>query len=191
MKKSQLAVTLTASALLAAQHSGFAADIAATSKADLKTQLAVQQQGADAQGESEAELYTMCYLMPFEVTEQQWEYVCPVCGERTTYVHEGYTGNSKERKVAHDIAECRRLFASIPARAGMKLDESAYCRKCSPRVKHPEPALLVPTANGRIRRVRHVTSDELRQLGDYFAATPAEQEKMRQDSRRLRKLLGR
>jgi hypothetical protein len=191
MKKSQLAVTLTASALLAAQPSGFAADIAATSKADLKTQLAAQQQGTGAQGETETELYTMCYLAPFEVTEQQWEYVCPVCGERTAHVYAGYTGNAKERRAVPDIDECRRLFTRIPATAGLKLDESEYCRKCSPRVKQPEPALLVPTAHGQLRRVRHVTSNELRQLGAYFTATPTEQEKMRKDSRRLRKLLGR
>ena len=191
MKKSQLAVTLTASALLAAQPSGFAADIAATSKADLKTQLAAQQQGTDAQGENEAELFTTCYMPYFEVTEQPVDYVCPTCGERTSRANGGYTERRKGWTASPDIDECRRIFTRIPATAGLKLDESEYCRKCSPRVKHPEPALLVPTAHGQLRRVRHVTSDELRQLGDYFTATPTEQEKMRKGSRRLRKLLGR
>ena len=190
MNKSKLSVTLTASAILASQAAFSAAEIAATGKDDLKAQLATQDQNAVGIGEDDAELFTMCYMAPFEVSVQQTEYVCPICGERTTRVSPGYIEKRNGEVVSPDIDECRRLFARIPASAGMKLDESEYCRKCSPRVKRPEPALLVPNGRGHTRRVRHVTTDELSKLGDYFAATPDEQARMRKESRRLRRLLG-
>lgn len=189
MNKSKLAVTLTASAILASQAAYSAAEIAATGKDDLKAQLATQDQNAVGIGEDEVELLAGCYS-PFEVTPQQTEYVCPICGERTTRVSPGYIERRRGQVVSPDIDECRRLFARIPVSAGMKLDESEYCRKCSPRVKHPEPALLVQDGRGHTRRVRHVTTDELSKLGDYFAATPDEQARMRKESRRLRRLLG-
>jgi hypothetical protein len=195
MKKAKLAVTLTSSAILAVQvfpqgqPAAPAADIAAMGKGELKIQLAATNQETTAQAGDEAELFAACYS-PFEVTPLQTEYVCPHCGERTTYVAPGYVERRKGKVAPPDIDECRRLFARIPATAGMKLDESQYCRKCSPRVKNPAPVVLVPTPRGGIRRVRHVTAEELRQLGDYFTATPAEQAQALKDSRRLRKLLG-
>jgi len=184
----KLAASLTATAVLAAQPFASAADTAAASKADLKPQLAAQAQGEAAQGE--AELFTTCYIAPFEVTVRPADYVCPVCGERTARVYAGYTGNAEGRGAPPDIGECRRLFADIPTKAGMKLDESAYCRKCSPRVRTPSPALLVTTARGQTRRVRHVTADDLRQLADYFAAPEATRQTLRKESARLRKPLG-
>lgn len=188
MNTAILAASLTATAVLAAQPFASAADTAAASKADLKPQLAAQAQGEAAQGE--AELFTTCYIAPFEVTVRPADYVCPVCGERTARVYAGYTGNAEGRGAPPDIDECRRLFADIPTKAGMKLDESEYCRKCSPRVRTPSPALLVTTARGQTRRVRHVTADDLRQLADYFAAPEATRQTLRKESARLRKLLG-
>ncbi len=195
MKKTKLALTLTSSAILAAQalpqvqQAMPAAELAAMNKAELKTQLAAKDQSSNAQAEAEAELFAGCYS-PFEVTPQQTEYVCPICGERTTRVKQGYVPAGSREVVVPDIEECRRLFARLPVTAGYKLDESEYCAKCSPRVKNPSPTLLVTTTKGHVRRVRHVTTEDLRLLSDYFAASDSNQAAMSKDSRRLQHLLG-
>jgi hypothetical protein len=199
MKRTKLTVTLTTSALLAAQAAvraqpaeprptptatvpASAAEIAVTGKDALKAQLGQATRTEAAVLADDEIVMLTCYftVSPLE----RLDFVCPVCGERTTL------GGEENTKLIAEIDLCRRLFAQIPASAGMKLDETEYCRKCSPLVKSPAPILMVPTASGKVRRVRRVTSDELRQLGDYFEASPAVQDKMRVESRRLRKLLG-
>ncbi len=70
----------------------------------------------------------MCYSVAMPPATA--EYVCPHCGEKTVYT-ESYVYT-----VQYDIASCRTLVKNMPG-LKVELDESAFCRKCSPNVENP------------------------------------------------------
>ena len=199
MKRTKFTVTLAASTLLAAQAAvrampaeqisapaspppTSAAGIAATGKDELKAQLAKTEGNANT-GTEEDVVTLSCY---FTVTaSQRQDYVCSVCGERTTLASDG-SGTTLA-----NIEECRRLFGQLPATAGLKLVETQYCRQCTPKCQHPSLELMVPRLHRPPRTIHHVTSADLQSLIDYYKASAPEQTKICKNSRRLRQLLGR
>ena len=71
----------------------------------------------------------MCYDVAY--TENRTDYVCPKCGQKTIYTVEfGYL-------ITNTIPDCRNYMNSF---RGLKanIDESQFCRKCSPHIKKPE-----------------------------------------------------
>lgn len=70
----------------------------------------------------------MCYSVA--MPPDSAEYVCPKCGEKTFYT-ESYV-----YMVKYDIPSCRSAVKTMPG-LKVELDESEFCRKCSPAVKSP------------------------------------------------------
>lgn len=80
----------------------------------------------------------MCYAAMLE--RDSAEYVCPKCGERTLYTE------SQGWFVHRDLPVCRTLTDSIPA-INLKLDESQYCKKCSPNIEIPQLCIAYKLAD--------------------------------------------
>jgi predicted RNA-binding Zn-ribbon protein involved in translation (DUF1610 family) len=100
----------------------------------------------------------MCYKPA--APAQRTEYVCPTCGERTVY--SGALASTVER----DLASCRRLIASLPL-LDASLDESQFCRKCSPEVTAPQLTLVVRYVDGAEKRATPVTPEDLVLLREF------------------------
>ncbi|MHC9541391.1 MAG: hypothetical protein AB9903_17950 [Vulcanimicrobiota bacterium] len=76
----------------------------------------------------------MCYA-PKIYEPKNAEYVCSKCGRKTVYP--GYMDFN-----VNDIKNCRRYVNSI-TQISIKLDESEFCKKCSPGVTSPKLVLVV------------------------------------------------
>ena len=108
----------------------------------------------------------MCYvpalLMPPDA------YVCPTCGERTFYsrpVGSGGVGagdtESAYRILELGIENYRQEVAKL-ASLSVALDESQFCRKCSPDVQDPKLVLVTkPPGAASAHRTVGVTSRDL------------------------------
>jgi len=125
------------------------------------------------------------------------QYVCPKCGEKTLYklseVADTLCINSF---IERELESCRRIVKAIK-NLNIILDESQYCRKCSPNVKSPKLALIVKYSDEEaLHRCEEITIDDLRLLNeflsgeykhvsDYDAETP-----LKNHVKRLSELLG-
>lgn len=102
----------------------------------------------------------MCYSMAAPPDRE--EYICPACGERTLYATVGSCSKVCEVPAARDTA--RRL-----SRYGVSIDETSFCKHCSPETKGPQIALLVRYADGEQHRVEDVARADLQLVEDFFA----------------------
>jgi hypothetical protein len=140
----------------------------------------------------------MCY----EVTAPRPEvdYVCPKCGERTVY--DGDASNTRRTKsevtvAAMEIASCRREFAGLRKVTGdttMSLDESQFCRKCSPNVSEPKLVLHF-THEGKPRDIEDIKREDLKILCEFFTGRPLKKDSstskhLEHRRHRLEQLLG-
>jgi hypothetical protein len=91
----------------------------------------------------------MCYSVSRPPT--QASYVCPKCGERTLY-DESNKSPPRDRAdkgtagvVEWGIPSCRRKIQELQkvASEAMSLDESQFCRKCSPDATSPKLVLHI------------------------------------------------
>ena len=131
-----------------------------------------------------------CYEMA--APPERAEYVCPKCGEKTLYT------KSEAEIVEWKIPDTRRNFKELqgmPSK-GFSLDESQFCRKCSPNVKTPKIVLKVEYAGGNTHTVEGVTSEDFKLLKEFLSGkvihdARQEGEKPLKDySKRLQELLG-
>jgi hypothetical protein len=91
----------------------------------------------------------MCYSSA--IPPKTATYVCPKCGERTLYDESSKTPplDRAEHGVAKfvewSVPACRRKLDEIRKLAGntITLDESQFCRKCSPKASSPKLVLHV------------------------------------------------
>ena len=138
----------------------------------------------------------MCYapLPP----ETHYEYVCPVCGEKTLYA----AGTNEYYVPAANIEAFRRARtaaqeAAAKAGAAVALDEKQYCRKCLPEfTKTPQPAVEVTLPDGHVQRTEAVQLQDLWMLRDFFSGKTVlvggndSESPLKNDLPRLRELLG-
>jgi hypothetical protein len=90
----------------------------------------------------------MCYMTG--VPPSTVDYVCSTCGERTLYkpreekVWWFFTipDSSSVITVQYEIPECRIVLAEYP-QFPLALDESEFCKRCSPNISKPKLALLI------------------------------------------------
>jgi hypothetical protein len=87
----------------------------------------------------------MCYKVAFE-NVTVYEYVCPVCGEKTVYKK----GKDPEKSrfvenLEKNINNCRREIENVKG-INIKLDEGPLCKHCSPKTENPGLCLLVNIA---------------------------------------------
>ncbi|MGV8125324.1 MAG: hypothetical protein AB2L14_36725 [Candidatus Xenobiia bacterium LiM19] len=102
----------------------------------------------------------MCYA-PKIYNPKKAEYICQKCGRKTVYP--GYMDFN-----VSDIQNCRRYVNSI-TQISIKLDESEFCKKCSPAVKTP---LLVLEVNypgeSKPHRCRGVSSSDIQFIQEFL-----------------------
>lgn len=81
----------------------------------------------------------MCYSIMLPPPMDSVEYVCPVCGEKTVYKKTNFSDNWYyiSNLLKDEIVEYRREVAKIEG-VFIKLDESEFCKHCSPNIKNPE-----------------------------------------------------
>ena len=145
--KKKLAVTLTSSALLAGQ-------LAAQDREAIRGQLA----GILPAEKAEPAMSAMCYEIA--VAPERFEYICPVCGERSFRIEgEGVISEM-------ELVSCRRLWRELPSRERFTLDESGFCRKCRPAAAKPELILQVRYDDGRTEAVHGVHPGVLKLLAE-------------------------
>ncbi|MBI5218381.1 MAG: hypothetical protein HY958_05575 [Bacteroidia bacterium] len=80
----------------------------------------------------------MCYRAARSVDRA--EYVCPKCGSKTIYK------DDKSRFVEKELSKCRGLVSAIKE-IEIKLDESQFCKKCSPKITDPELCIQIKLSN--------------------------------------------
>jgi hypothetical protein len=115
----------------------------------------------------------MCYK-PASLPKRA-DYVCPKCGERTLYDDsklstEEWVKNGLARIVEREIPSCRREFQGLRKVAGdaMTLDESQFCRKCSPSVTEPKLVLHICYDGGKVRDIEKIDHGDLRMLREFL-----------------------
>jgi len=145
----------------------------------------------------------MCYKpAPPPGAEQ---YTCPKCGERTVYAMKGSAGGGGEgaivvnwstvQALGSDLVACRRAAGTVKA-FSVELDESEFCRKCSPGVETPALGLIVRYGGGEPHVVRPVGLLDLRLITEFLAGSSIHvgsndsQTPLKKSEARLRELLG-
>jgi predicted RNA-binding Zn-ribbon protein involved in translation (DUF1610 family) len=93
------------------------------------------------------------------------EYVCPKCGEKTLYT------NQMAKVVTSDLICSRARFGMLQKAAGegVSLDESEFCRKCSPDVKDPKLVLKIAYTDGNPKTVVEVDMVDILLLAELFS----------------------
>jgi hypothetical protein len=105
----------------------------------------------------------MCYRAAAPPTTA--DYVCPKCGQRTHHKNDRGTA----RMVLHELPAMRGMVQALPG-LDARLDESQYCRKCSPNVESPQAVLVLRfPGTPEEHRVAGVTSMDLRLLQEFLA----------------------
>jgi len=90
----------------------------------------------------------MCYRVASP--PERAEYICPVCGEMTLYP-------SCYNRELDNIRSYQVLINRI-TKLEVKLDESHFCKKCSPDIKSRELCLIVKLKNNK-KAQEHKTCD--------------------------------
>lgn len=84
----------------------------------------------------------MCYSM--YLPPDRIKYICPFCGEKTIYKG-GKTDSDWQNLyeiLEHGIYTCKRQLNKVEG-IHIAIDESQFCKKCSPFIEKPELCLLV------------------------------------------------
>jgi hypothetical protein len=106
------------------------------------------------------------------------DYVCPKCGERTVYDESDKTLPLEQAEkgsaalVKWGVPSCRRTMQTLRKLTGdaITLDESQFCRKCSPQASSPKLVLhILFKGEKETRDIERVTCDDLQLLTDFFA----------------------
>ena len=148
--------------------------------------------------------FAMCYMVAKSPTRS--DYLCPRCGERTLYDVNAKgqklpSGKRKRQEIVDavecDIPACRQKMQELHKLVGdaILLDESQFCRKCSPNVGEPTLVLHVAYAEGQSQNiVTDVTLGDLRVLHKFLAgelfAKDIEKTPLNKSLPRLQALLG-
>jgi hypothetical protein len=109
----------------------------------------------------------MCYEM--SAPPDRINYICPKCSSKTLYASVKPDRVGSPNYVDSDIPECRRMAKTIKGLT-VELDESEFCKKCSPEVTTPALKLIVkyPGKDGAIV-TRGVSSQDLTLLREFLA----------------------
>ena len=100
----------------------------------------------------------MCYDMA--MPPERGEYVCPVDGEKTLYTT--YMVNF----IMYDLPAIRDIAGAMPG-VTVTIDESQFCRICSPDIKDPQ---LIMTVNysDRTHTVKGITTEDLKLMREFL-----------------------
>ncbi|HOX42161.1 MAG TPA: hypothetical protein PK668_01125 [Myxococcota bacterium] len=147
---------------LAAQEAATMAEVARTlSREELAQRLKALSASPDPVLQNERG--AMCYRAAAPPTTA--DYVCPKCGQRTHHKNDRATA----RLVLRELPAMRGLVKALPG-LDARLDESQFCKQCSPGVEAPQAVLVlrfpgVPDEH----RVAGVSTADLRLLQEFLA----------------------
>lgn len=98
----------------------------------------------------------MCYTPAPEPVSAA--YVCPLCGEKTIYT--GHTAKGLQ----FGLDSARREFQLLQkvAKDAIRLDESEFCRKCTPGTNEPSFTLFVDYGDNAPHKVSRVVSNDIK-----------------------------
>ncbi len=103
----------------------------------------------------------MCYEMA--ALPERVEYVCPVCGEKTLY-----TNNYHYTKlIAWDLEQMRQIVAGLKG-IDIKLDESQFCKNCSPNIGEPQLCLIVTLEGEKEHKTCGIIMFDIKILSDFL-----------------------
>ncbi|MFH1709118.1 MAG: hypothetical protein ABIF71_14535 [Planctomycetota bacterium] len=115
----------------------------------------------------------MCY--DTAMAPARAEYICPACGTKTLYAA-ALEGADPDRTVAREVIDAvrgdveagRRMVGQLP---GVKasIDESQFCKKCTPDVKTPTLILNIQyTGDAASQRVEGITGFDFQLLNEFL-----------------------
>ncbi len=113
----------------------------------------------------------MCYEVM--APPDRAEYVCPDCGEKTLYATKGQDATPDAAAaiaaMQWQLEGCRRLARQIRG-LDLTLDESAFCRKCTPAGKNPRLSLVVRYADtAKPHRADGISANDLVLIKEFLA----------------------
>lgn len=114
---------------------------------------------ADEPAPKELAIGAMCYRMG--AAPKREEYVCPKCGERTLY------SRSRDCSEVQDVRTASGLMKEL-GRCDIVLDESSFCKHCSPDITAPSMALVVQFANGTEHRNEKIRLVDVQLVKEFF-----------------------
>ena len=145
------------------------------------------------------QIVAMCYDMA--APPMRAEYVCPVCGAKTIYaaaesedVFEYFPGNESINKVRWTIESCRRNVPLIKGLA-VELDETQFCKNCSPDIETPKLGLVITYEDGSVHKVWGIESKDVELIkafmaGEKTVGAPLDEKPLKDYTNRLEELLG-
>jgi hypothetical protein len=125
--------------------------------------------------ESKAPEFDQVWAMCYEIAgpPDTVQYTCPKCGEKTLYKlaesDEDIGSFGVNSFIEFELKSCRRVVKAIRS-LNIALDESQFCKKCSPDVESPKAALVIKYKGEETPyRCKNVTLDDLRLLREFLA----------------------
>lgn len=103
----------------------------------------------------------MCYEMA--MPPERAEYICPICGEKTLYSNFNYS-----QLITWELQQMRTLSENLEA-INAKLDESQFCRSCSPDIEEPEICLIVKLKDTDEHKTCKINIEDLKILNEFVA----------------------
>jgi hypothetical protein len=100
--------------------------------------------------------------------------------------------------VEGDLPEARRNLKELQKHAGdsFSLNESQFCRQCSPEAKEPKLVLTIECQDGRSHTTAGISPTDLLLLNEFFSGKfvhddgPAGEAPLKNYEKRLQELLG-
>ena len=146
---------------------------------------------------SELAMGAMCYrpAMP----PKSADYTCPKCGEKTLYSIENIENKNEGYQIIGTvnvgIPNCRRTIKNIKG-INITLDESQYCRKCSPDIQSPKLVLIIEHEDGKKHTVTGITNNDLILISEFLSGSDKHKDEgdfetpLKKHIKRLSELLG-
>ena len=108
----------------------------------------------------------MCYSV--RAARPRTDYVCPSCGERTQYSEDDAR---TARFLNSGLESCRHHFKGIAELVGdaVTLDESQFCRSCSPDVDAPKLVLMIDYVDGEPKVIAGVSPVDLQMICEFLS----------------------
>ena len=101
----------------------------------------------------------MCYKMAGP--PDRAEYVCPICGTKTLYKNDTW-------EITREIPACRSIISDLKA-IDIKLDESQFCKKCSPKNKEPQLCIELKYIDETEKhKTCNISSTDLRLVSEFL-----------------------
>lgn len=93
-------------------------------------------------------------------------YICPKCGEKTLYKLEDGGKDTNICQKIFSIEGARHLAKSVK-NLSIELDESQFCRNCSPDVKSPQLNLIVKYEGDKEHRVNNISDEDMKLIYEF------------------------